>query len=341
MSNNYIFEKHYIIPIFIPQKSCPNQCVFCNQRKITGFNNLPDEYSINNIIENYTSTIDIKNSILEIAFFGGNFTGIEISEQIKYLNIIKNHKIFHSLQGIRVSTRPDYINDEILTILKNNFVKTIELGVQSTDNEVLNYSKRNYTKEIIFKSSYLIKKYGFNLGLQMMIGLPKDNLEKTINTVNDIIEITPDFVRIYPTLVIKDTELENLYRNKLYKPLSLEETIKICKEICLLFEKYNIPIIRLGLHPSEGLLNKTSYIDGPFHQSLKELVYTEIWYDNLKKLMIENKNKTIEIEVNPKELNYAIGYNSKNKDILKMYYKKVFFKTNSNLINRNYLYKIY
>lgn len=265
----------------------------------------------------------------EIAFFGGNFTGIELEKQIELLSLVQPF-IKNRIKGIRISTRPDYINKESLELLKSYNVTAIELGAQSLCQDVLDFSKRGHSVEDIEKASKLINDYGFELGLQMMVGLPLDNMEKSIYTAKKIISLGAKTTRIYPCLVIENTELEQFYNQGKYKALELEEAVSWVSKIYPLFIENNIEILRVGLHPSEALINKTSYLAGSFHVSFRELVLSKIWEENLCKIEA-NKDKKIVIYANKKDINYAIGYNSKNRNILKERFKEVEFKTREGL----------
>lgn len=327
-------NKYAIIPVFIPELACPFQCLYCNQKKIIGKLSPPSDKKIHEIIINHLQTIP-ESYHVELAFFGGNFTGISRNKQLHFLGLIQNYLKAGKINAIRCSTRPDYIHSETLEILKSNGVQTIEIGAQSMDEEVLSMSKRGHTVNDVIKASRLIQKYGFNLGIQMMIGLPGDSKEKSIMTAQKIIELGARNTRIYPTLVIKGTNLEKLYSMGKYKPLSLEEAIEWTSEILKLFEKADVNILRVGLHPSDGLLNGYELVAGPFHPSFRELVYTEIWRKKLNEIIYDSDS--ICIKVNPSELNYAIGYGGLNKKKLRKVYRKVNFKTDLNIKNRDFL----
>lgn len=262
------------IPIFIPHYGCPNGCVFCNQQKISGKDELDDEQSIRRNIEMSLGTSEGRQDI-EIAFFGGSFTGLDKDVQRAYLDLGKEYVQKYNLKGIRLSTRPDYITLEILELLKNYPVTSIELGVQSLDEEVLLRSKRNHTLEDVERAVKLIKKTRIELGLQMMIGLPGDTIEKAKRTAERMIEYGADTVRVYPTLVLEDTELATLYRRGEYLPLSLEQAIEWTSTILPLFEKNKIKVIRVGLQSNEGL-NSELVLGGPYHPAFKELVMDQI-----------------------------------------------------------------
>lgn len=327
--------KHYTIPVFIPELACPFQCVFCNQRKISGTEHIPELDDIKKTIETHLSTIDPLSNI-EIGFFGGNFTGIPVEHQEMLLSLANNYtRCNKGVKAIRISTRPDYIDHDTLRRLKKYNVKTIELGAQSLDEDVLRLSGRGHKAEDIFKASEMIRKEGFSLGLQMMIGLPGDTLEKSLYTAGKIIELGADNTRIYPTLVIRDTKLESLFIKGKYIPLSLDTAVNWSKEILKRFEIANVNVIRMGLHPSEGLLNGESLVCGPFHISFRELVLTEIWHDMLLPVT-KMKGSKVEIHINPKEFNYAVGYNAKNKKTLEQNFRYVRFNGDYNLKEREF-----
>lgn len=318
--------KHYNIPIFIPELACPNRCIYCNQRHISGQLQAVKPEEIKQIIEQHLATF-IRPSEVELAFFGGSFTGIDEKDMLTYLQIVQPYIEQGEIKSIRISTRPDYINEKILDILQQYNVKDIELGAQSLDEEVLAFAKRGHTVRDVENASQLIKSYGFSLGLQMMIGLPLDSVEKSKETAKKILELGAESTRIYPTLVINNTDLADLYRQNKYKALSLEEAVDWTAEIYKIFSQTSIKILRVGLHPSEALINGTELLAGPFHVSFKELVLTKIWQEKFEALPINTKT----ILVNPREINYAIGYNSKNKQLLQKKFPYLKFISDSNV----------
>lgn len=303
--------KHYNIPIFIPELACPNRCIYCNQRHISGQLQAVKPEEIKQIIEQHLATF-IRPSEVELAFFGGSFTGIDEKDMLTYLQTVQPYIEQGEIKSIRISTRPDYINEKILDILQQYNVKDIELGAQSLDEEVLAFAKRGHTVRDVENASQLIKSYGFSLGLQMMIGLPLDSVEKSKETAKKILELGAESTRIYPTLVINNTDLADLYRQNKYKALSLDEAVDWTTEIYKIFSQSSIKILRIGLHPSEALINGTELLAGPFHVSFKELVLTKLWQEKLEKIPDDTKI----ISVNPREINYAIGYNGVNRKIL-------------------------
>ncbi len=330
-----MLRKHFTIPLFIPQLACPFQCVYCNQKNISGQKKSISTTEIVDVMNKHLKTIPSENNIIEVGFFGGNFTGLPIADQENYLKIIQPYLESGVIQGIRLSTRPDYIDEERLSLLKRYHVQTIELGAQSMDDEVLRLSGRGHGADEIVKASKLIKQWGFELGLQMMCGLPADTLEKSLQTARSIVALGADNTRIYPTLVIKDTELENLFLEKKHTPLSLDEAVMWTKELYRVFEEAGVKVLRMGLHPSEGLIGGESLVAGPFHVSFGELVMTALWKESLLPLL-RNKDNEIIISVAPEQINNAIGHQASNKKLLQENYKKVLFKTDPLLKNRNY-----
>lgn len=294
-------KRHYIIPIFISHIGCPHQCVFCNQDKIAKeVENEVKAKDVRDTVNEYLETIDHNNSTVEVSFFGGTFTAIDVNKQKELLEVAKEYKDKGLIDKIRMSTRPDAINGYILSYLKDYNVDIIELGVQSLDDEILRLSGRGHTVEDVVKASKLIKEYGFILGHQIMPGLPGDNFDKDIETAKKSIEMKPDICRIYPSLVIKDTPMEKMYERGEYKPYSLEEAVNISKEIYKLYTEANINIIRIGLQPTENITWGGDLVDGPFHPAFRELVEGSLICDNIKNSV--NKDEDIIIEINSRDL---------------------------------------
>lgn len=327
--------KHYTIPVFVPELACPFQCVFCDQRKISGHQESPDLEEVRHTIEEHLSTIPTAGSHVEIGFFGGNFTGIDPLIQEAYLGTAADYLSTGRIHGIRLSTRPDYISPEKLHMLKHYGVSSIELGAQSLDRDVLRLSGRGHKAEDIEEASRLILQEGFSLGLQMMLGLPGDTPEKSVFTAKRIVELGASNTRVYPTLVIKGTKLHKMYLSGKYRPLELNEAVNWAKEVTKIFEEANVRIIRMGLHPSEGLLSGEDLVAGPYHVSFRELVETEIWSEILKPLSTKN-GKVLTISVPPTEFNYAVGYNGRNKKELSGIFHKVRFISDPSLHGRQF-----
>ncbi|GKU24782.1 elongator complex protein 3 [Clostridium folliculivorans] len=283
-------KSYYIIPIFVPHLGCPHNCVFCNQNKISGEEGVVDSRYVENTVEEYLKTIDITNSTVEISFFGGTFTAIPMQKQKELLEVAYKYKRLKKINYIRLSTRPDYIDNDILNHLKVYDVDIIELGVQSLDKEVLRKSARGHSEEDVRNASMLIKEYGFTLGHQIMLGLPGDTFEKDLDTANKSIEMKPDICRIYPALVIKDTPMEEMLRREEYKPYTLSEAVAIAKKIYKLYIENHINVIRVGLQPTENINTGGDIIDGPFHPAFRELVESSILNEHIYNLLKESKN---------------------------------------------------
>jgi len=335
-------KKPGVIPVFVPHQGCPHDCVFCNQKKITGQTEAFDKNLIEQIIEAHLETMKEKRYPIEIAFYGGSFTGIDTDIQIEYLQIARRYLQDGHIHGVRLSTRPDYIDEDTLIRLAEYGVTTIELGVQSLSESVLVASNRGHTVEDVKRAVERIKSYDFTLGLQMMIGLPGDTLKRSTDTAQEIILLNPDFVRIYPTVVIKDTELEMLYKQDAYNELNVDEAVRWLSHIMPMFSKANIPIIRVGLQPTDDLTNGGSRIAGAYHPSMRQLVQSEIILSLLTReidLVVQNSvNKIsensledslkISFGVNGKDWTEFRGAKAKNFDKLKNVYQGVQFEFN-------------
>lgn len=269
--------RHYIIPIFVPHYGCPHDCVFCNQNKITGLETDVTESQVKTTIEEYLATFK-KDSFIEVAFYGGSFTAIDLEIQKNLLSIPKKYKDEGKIKGIRLSTRPDAIDETILNMLKDSLVDTIELGVQSLDPFVLELSERGHSSEDVFISSRMIQEMGFKLGLQLMTGLPGDSYDKSLESAKKILSLKPDFIRIYPTLVIKGTILEKMYLDGTYKPQSLGEAVETACDILILAEAADTRVIRIGLQPTDNIQEGKDVVGGPFHPSLRQLVESRLLY---------------------------------------------------------------
>ena len=313
--------KHVNIPIFIPHLGCPNNCVFCNQRSISGKQEFCRE----------SAEEEIKNALLtvgedwetEIAFFGGSFTGIDRELMIFLLDTAQKYIDCGKVKSIRLSTRPDYINDEILTILSCYGVKTIELGLQSMDDKVLEASKRGHTAEVGEKACKLVKKYNFSLVGQMMVGLPLSTPESELYTAELLCRLGVDAVRIYPTVVFYETELCSMAEKGEYTPISNEEAVYRTKELLKVFDRNNVECIRVGLCASENLSSDEAVFGGANHSAIGELAMGEVYYDKMCQL-IENcgsaEGKKLTFYVSQGSTSKAIGQKRKNAErIMKKY----------------------
>jgi histone acetyltransferase (RNA polymerase elongator complex component) len=303
-------SRHYNIPIFLPELACPHRCIFCNQSQISGVHTIPQPAEVEQIILNHLTTIPADNSSIQIAFFGGSFTALPLDIQKNYLEVAAAF-IPQQIDSIRISTRPDYINNENLELLKFYGVKNIELGAQSLHNEVLKLSARGHSVADVEIASQLILEMGFELGLQMMIGLPGDNDEFVMATAQKIVSLGATETRIYPTLVIKDTPLEKLWISGKYLPLQLNLAVQLAAKLYLYFLNHNIRVLRVGLYPSSDFACGVSFLAGPFHPNFKELVLSEIWRVKLDDLQLM-QGKEYKIFVSNLNLNHAIGFSKSN-----------------------------
>jgi len=311
-------KKQLVIPVFIPHLGCPNDCTFCNQKSISGKSKMPTKDEVIKIIENNLKSMKDEKLSKEIAFFGGSFTGIDTEKQKEYLEIANQYIKDKKVEGIRISTRPDYINKDILKMLKKYNVKTIELGVQSTNDYILKRCDRGHSFEDVKKASKLIRRYWFKLGHQMMVGLPESTKLDEIRTAKDLIKLKPKMVRIYPVLVIKGTKLERELEEGEYKPLTVMQAVERCKELLYLFNKKKIQVIRVGLQNTDEITdpnNKESeVIAGPYHPAFGQLVEDSVWYDSIvdKIKKINDKVKEVKVKVNFADMNNVIGHKKSN-----------------------------
>ena len=295
MSKNY-----YIIPVFISHQGCPHQCVFCNQDRIAGKYEEVFANDVRKIIDEYLETINSKGATIEVSFFGGTFTAIDVNKQKELLEVAREYKQKGLIHKIRLSTRPDAILPYILGYLKEYKVDIIELGVQSLDDEVLRKAGRGHTVNDVIVASRLIKEAGFTLGHQIMPGLPGDSFDIDIETTKKSIEMKPDICRIYPSLVIKDTPMEDMYNRGDYVPYSLDEAVYISGEMLKLYNEAKIKVIRIGLQPTDTITTGKDIVDGPFHPAFRELVEGHLICETLDKKC--PKEKDIIVEINEKDI---------------------------------------
>lgn len=319
-------SEQYIIPIFVPHLGCPNDCTFCNQKSISGQTKQVTAKDVKQTIEEYLKSFKNENLYKEVAFFGGSFTGIEQEKQKELLEAAYEFIKTKQIQSIRISTRPDYIDKEKLQLLKKYGVKTIELGVQSTNDYILKKCRRGHTFEDVKRASKLIRRHGFILGHQMMIGLPESTKIDELNTAKDLAKLKPKIVRLYPVLVINGTELEKEYQNGEYEPVPLSQAVERCKELYYFFTHKKITVIRMGLQNTDIISDpknaKSEVVAGPYHEAFGQLVEDSIWYDaileKIKKFNV--KVKEIEIEINPENINNVVGHKKENIKKLKDLY---------------------
>ena len=331
-------KKHAIIPIFIPHLGCPNDCVFCNQRRITAKINAVTEDDVMNTINKYMSTLD-KDELdcLEISFYGGSFTGLSTLEQNRYLDIAYDMKNRGEIDAIHLSTRPDYISVEILDNLKEHSVDTIELGVQSFDDEVLLKSNRGHTAFDVYRACDLIKEYGFNLGIQLMIGLPGDSRETCIYSANETVKIKPELARLYPTVIIDDTKLLDMYNDGEYVPYSIGESISITKDMYMILDQAGINIMRVGLKSTDFISDETTY-GNTYHPAMRQLVESEIAREIIER-QIKPSDREITVLSSKRNVSNAAGHNGINRKYFKEKYPdlRISFKSDERIYDNSYV----
>lgn len=344
----YIMKKHAIIPIFIPHKGCPNDCVFCNQKAITARTADVTAEDVKKTIETYLPTLQRRHlETIEVAFFGGSFTGIPIEEQSAFLKVAQEYKNKGLINKIHMSTRPDYITPKILENLKLYNADTIELGVQSFDSEVLKASNRGHDIEDVYKACNLIKKYDFELGIQLMIGLPGDSMEKCIYSAKETIRIMPSIARLYPTIILNDTKLFQMYECGEYTPLSTDEAVDITKEMYRIIDSAGINIIRVGLK-STDLITDGGEIQGhTYHPAFRQLVEGDLarerLEEQLKKLLEKNchssADNTFTFLSNGVSFSNMVGNSKRNRKYFATKYPdlKIRFKVDHKLEDDRYI----
>lgn len=277
---------------------------------------------VENTIEFYLKNLKYEYKYVEVAFFGGSFTAIEKDKQEELLQTVQKYIANKKVNSIRISTRPDAIDKDILKMLKKYNVKTIELGVQSMNNYILNRCERGHTVEDVKRASKLIRWNGFILGHQMMVGLPESTKQDEINTAKEIIKLKPKIVRVYPVLVIKDTPLEEEYKRGEYVPLTVTQAVERCKEIVELFNQKDIRVIRIGLQNTEEISDpseeKSQVVAGPFHPAFRQLVESSMWYDSILNEIKKINTKVIQVKIiaNAENINNIIGH--KKENVLKL-----------------------
>ena len=307
-------KKHANIPIFIPHLGCPNQCVFCNQRTISGVSEFDPE-SVIDIIESALATIG-DGVRVEIAFFGGSFTGIDRPLMRRLLEIANSYVLSGRVSGLRCSTRPDYIDGEILAELKKYGMQVIELGLQSIDDSVLFMTKRGHTSSDAERACKLIVEHGFTLVGQMMIGLPGADLESELKTAEFIISSGATAARIYPTVVFHDTELCDMAKTGVYSPISLDDAVVRSAAVMKKFKDAGVEVIRVGLCATENLASDDTYFAGPNHSAIGELVENELYYKIIKEELLKlnlSCDDKVAVFVPKGALSKAIGQRKRNK----------------------------
>ncbi|MDO9566855.1 MAG: radical SAM protein [Candidatus Desulfaltia sp.] len=315
-----VLDKPFIIPVFLPNAGCPHQCAFCNQTAITGERQKKiSSEKLNSYINEFINHKGPQRKKIQISFYGGNFLGLKKDYVCSLLDEASKFVRQGRVDSLRFSTRPDTIDKDRLVIIKDYPVSTIELGVQSMDDRVLAMARRGHTAVDTEKAVCLLKERNYEIGIQMMVGLPGDSDTGAFATGRRIAGLYPDFVRIYPTLVLDKSPLAGWYRKGEYTPLSLKKCVSLVKRLYLLFEEKNIIVIRMGLQASESLSKESTILAGPYHPAFGHLVFSEIFLDKaLAAMELENPLRDrISIKVNPKNISRIRGLNNSNIEILK------------------------
>ncbi|KMP12560.1 hypothetical protein UZ36_00390 [Candidatus Nitromaritima sp. SCGC AAA799-C22] len=312
-------EKLLIVPIFISHEGCPYRCVFCNQSDITGSKHRADKIWVERILKDYLSSSVRSNRFdrREVAFYGGSFTGLLPARQENLLSLIQPWIERGQVDAIRVSTHPLFVDRDKLERLKVYRVKTVELGVQSTDPEVLALSGRPCSRGELERAVSLVREPGFKMGLQLMSGLPGDNEKRFARSVKDVIALQPDFVRIYPALVLRHTSLNSMYREGRYVPWTLERTVDALTGALKSFDRAGIPVIRMGLQQDRSLME--NFVAGPFHPSLRYLVDCRIGLEDMIRKIhaLDRLPKRISFRVPMKSISIYTGNHRENLSRLK------------------------
>ena len=301
--------KHRIIPLFIPHAGCPNQCVFCDQRKISGASTPVTPEEVSAAIE---KSLPRAGMGCELAFYGGSFTAMDMEVQRGLLAAARPFVESGAVERIRLSTRPDAVSPVICAMLKAYGVSTVELGCQSMDEGVLKKSRRGHTSEDTKNAVACLKQYGFSVILQMMTGLPGDTGPQSAETAKQLIALQPDGVRIYPTVVLRGTELEAMMHMGDYTPQTVEEAVKLCAVLYAMFQERDIPVIRVGLNPTEDLSGGEA-VAGAYHPALGELVLSELYrYRAEQVLQNAGPGSDVILEVHPSRVSVMVGQHRRN-----------------------------
>lgn len=307
--------KRSIIPVFVPHLGCPNDCVFCNQRRISGALTPATADTVHQAVEYALHNIPTDRE-RELAFYGGSFTAISAEEQESLLGAAYDHIKSGEIAAIRLSTRPDCIDGAVLDRLKRYGVETVELGVQSMCPDVLAASNRGHTAEDAENSAKAVKNAGFKLILQMMTGLPLDTPEKSEYTARRLCDLHPDGVRIYPTVIIKDTRLYDMWQSGEYREHTVDDAAELCARLLDIFDGAGIPVIRLGLNPTDEL-SSGSAAGGAYHPAFGEIVMSKRYLMKAESLLADHKSNTVTLGVAKGEMSKMIGQNRRNIDALR------------------------
>ena len=312
-----------IIPIFLPHAGCPHQCVFCNQVALTGAG--PKPVSADQLrfqIQNFLKYKQDRRQPVQISFFGGNFLGLKTELIEIYLTLAAEYVEQGDVDSIRFSTRPDTISPDRLNLISPYPVETIELGVQSMDDQVLAMTRRGHSAADTIRAVQRLRRHEWEIGLQMMVGLPGDTERKSLISAEKIAALRPNFIRIYPTVVVKNSQLARWYQKGTYTPLSLKQAVTRVKTLYRYFYRHRIKVIRMGLQASSDLENDQTILAGPYHPAFGHLVYSEIFLDAAQKALssVQTLSDTMTIFVNPRSVSKMRGLNNSNIKMLKKKY---------------------
>ncbi len=306
-----------VIPVFVPHLGCPNDCVFCNQRRISGSLSPATARDVQAAIEKAAAVAPPQGGGRQLAFYGGSFTAIPAAQQEELLGAAQPYLEAGAIDSLRLSTRPDAIDGEVLARLRRYGVETVELGAQSMSDRVLELSGRGHTARDVAEASGMVKAAGFKLILQMMTGLPGSDEESDVETARRIAALRPDGVRIYPTVIVRDTALYDLWRAGKYREHSVEDAVRACARILPVFETAGIPVIRLGLNPTEELSGGDA-AEGAYHPALGELVRARIMRGEAERLLAGAKpGGSAALRVNPRLMSQAVGQHGCNREWLR------------------------
>jgi histone acetyltransferase (RNA polymerase elongator complex component) len=311
--------KKLTVPFFISHLGCPHRCVFCDQVKISGSGEqIPDEFTIREKIAEYRNTGN--SELTEVAFFGGSFTALPLKVQEQLLASLQPLIAAGVVNCVRVSTRPDCVDTAVAIFLKKLGVTTVELGAQSMDDDVLFLSGRGHGSRETEAAVSCLKELGVNVGVQLMPGLPGDTPSKSLASLHGVLALKPDFLRIYPTLVIAGTQLEEFYRQGSYIPMTFDGAVRLCKVMLLEAMRLNVPVIRMGLQPTEELRKYGVIVAGPYHPAFRQMVEAGLCLDLLSQIISDAPNSAdpLKIFCSPSRISDVIGQNKSNKRLLKM-----------------------
>lgn len=300
------------LSIFIPHIGCPHRCSFCDQKSISGEAKAPRGEEVEALLNEQAESLSARGMKAEIAFFGGSFTAVPREYMLELLEAAKSAmaRFPEAYCGVRCSTRPDCISEEILGVLKSYGVTAIELGAQSMSDEVLSANDRGHTAEDVRKASRLIKQSGISLGLQMMTGLYLDSEEAVIRTAREFIALNPDTVRIYPTVILKGTRLGELFDSGEYRSFGFEQTVDLCAKLHRMFTESGVKIIRMGLHASQDV--EREMLGGVYHPAFRELVESRLFLEDMTELLSRREKGAYTLYTDPRNISRAVGHKRRN-----------------------------